>query len=388
MCTRLISIQETHTVQSEDSKPIGQSEPLAPPPRPAPVNPADTPDYFSVQHNGSTEFNPFEQSFGVPSTETPGKSLLPPVAALASPAIPGTGSTPGFGWGNSLRSGPLSPAMLTGPAGSNAGDYFDSINRSFPTPNESSLRTGLTPGGGGSMFPAPSPGSSALFHQLQSGAATPGTLDFHRTAMNAAARTKNTSYAQTSQPQDTAHQNGMEAHHDATDAANGLFMLAKGGQGNNQFTAPPQPQQPLQNNNMQNGKRNTRNNNGSLASLSGQDMSGNGESPESEEQDSRPTTRGGRGKKTTKAEAAANNRRKADTAPKAASKRAKGNNGAANVDPNLEPGDDDDDDMVDSGDDGPQDKKGQTDEEKRRNFLERNRYVTLCGCRYLLLTIV
>ena len=237
------------------------------------------------------------------------------------------------------------------------------------------------------MFPAPSPGSATLFHQLQSGAATPGTLDFHRTAMNAAARTKNTAYAQTSQPQDTAHQNGMEAHHDATDAANGLFMLAKGGQGNNQFTAPPQPQQPLQNN-MQNGKRNTRNNNGSLASLSGQDMSGNGESPESEEQDSRPTTRGGRGKKTAKAEAAANNRRKADTAPKGASKRAKGNNGAANVDPNLEPGDDDDDDMVDSGDDGPQDKKGQTDEEKRRNFLERNRYVMMCAYQHISLLII
>lgn len=370
----LIHAIETHASHSDDSKPIPHSEPLAPPPRPAPANPAETPDYFSVSHNGSTEFNPFEQSFGVPSSETPGKSLLPSVAALASPAIPGNGSTPGFGWGNSLRSGPLSPAMLTGPAGSNAGDYFDSINRSFPTPNESSLRTGLTPGGGGSMFPAPSPGSSALFHQLQSGTATPGTLDFHRTAMNAAARSKTTSYAQTSQPQDS-HQNGMEAHHDATDAANGLFMLAKGGQGNNQFTAPHQPQQSHQNNGMQNGKRSTRNNNGSLASLSGPDMDGNGESPESEEQNSRPATRGGRGKKTTKAEAAANNRRKADPAPKGANKRAKGNNGAANLDPSLEPGDDDDDEMMDSGDDGPQDKKGQTDEEKRRNFLERNRYV-------------
>ena len=366
---------ETHTAHSEDSKPVQQSEPLAPPPRPVPANAAETPDYFSVQHNGSSEFNPFEQSFGVPSNETPGKSLLPPVAALASPAIPGTGSTPGFGWGNSLRSGPLSPAMLTGPAGSNAGDYFDTLNRGFPTPNESSLRTGLTPGGGGSMFPAPSPGSSALFHQLQSGTATPGTLDFHRTAMNAAARSKNTGYTQTSQPQDShPQQNGMDPHHDATDAANGLFMLAKGGQGNSQFSGPSQSQQSIQNNGMQNGKRNTRNNNGSLGSISGPDMSANGESPESEEQNSRPATRGGRGKKTVKAEAAANNRRKAEPTPKSANKRSKGNNGAVNVDPNLEPGDEDDEEL-DSGDDGPQDKKGQTDEEKRRNFLERNRYV-------------
>jgi ATF/CREB family transcription factor len=268
--------------------------------------------------------------------------------------------------------------MLTGPAGSNAGDYFDSINRGFPTPNESGLRTGLTPGGGGSMFPAPSPGSSALFHQMQSGTATPGTIDFHRTAMNAAARSKNnTSYAPTSAAHDpNALQNGMEAHHDATDAANGLFMLAKGGQGNNQFNPPPQPQQPVQNNGMQNGKRSTRNN-GSLGNMPAPDMSANGESPESEEQNSRPATRGGRGKKTAKAEAAANNRRKAEPASKNANKRAKGNSGAANVDPNLEPGDEDDEEMMDSGDDGPQDKKGQTDEEKRRNFLERNRYVVL-----------
>lgn len=265
--------------------------------------------------------------------------------------------------------------MLAGPAGSNAADYFDSINRGFPTPNESSLRTGLTPGGGGSMFPAPSPGSSALFHQLQSGTATPGTLDFHRTAMTAAARSKNnTSYGPTSAAQDSnAHQNGMEAHHDATDAANGLFMLAKGGQGNSQYNVPPPPQQSVQNNGLQNGKRNTRNN-GSLGNVSAPGMSANGESPESEEQ-SRPATRGGRGKKTAKAEAAANNRRKAEPAQKNANKRAKGNNGVANVDPNLDPGDEDDDEMLDSGDDGPQDKKGQTDEEKRRNFLERNRYV-------------
>ncbi|KAH7113696.1 Aft1 HRA domain-containing protein [Dactylonectria estremocensis] len=58
----------------------------------------------------------------------------------------------------------------------------------FPTPNESSLRSGLTPGGSGSMFPAPSPNSQALFAQLASGGATPSTIDFHRTAISAAAK--------------------------------------------------------------------------------------------------------------------------------------------------------------------------------------------------------
>lgn len=241
--------------------------------------------------------------------------------------------------------------MLAGPQ---QGDYFDSIGRGFPTPNESSLRTGLTPGGGGSMFPAPSPGSQAIFNSLQSGGATPGTLDFHRTAMNAAARNKNNQFATTSNPQDASNTN-MDSAHDATDAANGLFMLAKGGQANNQFAVPNQA--PTQNG--QDQKRNS---------------TDPGESPESHE-DSKPTTRGGRGKKATKVEPA-NNRRKSEATTKGSNKRSKGNSGAANVDPALDPHDDDEDDSEEEDDeDKPTTTNGKkmTDEEKRRNFLERNR---------------
>jgi len=357
--------EEPQTSLAEESKPVTQvTEPLAPPPRPAPTNPAETPDYFSALHNAAgigQEFNPFEQSFGAPSTETPGKTLLPPVAALTSPAIPGTSSTGGYNWQSSLRSGPLSPAMLAGPQ---QGDYFDSIGRGFPTPNESSLRTGLTPGGGGSMFPAPSPNSQALFNSLQSGGATPGTLDFHRTAMNAAARNKNTQFTTTSNPQEVLPKTNMDNQHDATDAANGLFMLAKGGQANNQFAVP----NPAQN---------------SMPARNGQDQkatSSNGDSSESHE-DTKPNTRGGRGKKT-KAEPA-NNRRKSEAGAKGSNKRAKGNSGSANVDPALDPHDEDDD-----SEDGEEDAapthhpngKKMTDEEKRRNFLERNRIAAL-KCR-------
>jgi len=357
--------EEPQTSLAEESKPVTQvTEPLAPPPRPAPTNPAETPDYFSALHNAAgigQEFNPFEQSFGAPSTETPGKTLLPPVAALTSPAIPGTSSTGGYNWQSSLRSGPLSPAMLAGPQ---QGDYFDSIGRGFPTPNESSLRTGLTPGGGGSMFPAPSPNSQALFNSLQSGGATPGTLDFHRTAMNAAARNKNTQFTTTSNPQEVLPKTNMDNQHDATDAANGLFMLAKGGQANNQF-AVPNPAQT------------------SMPARNGQDQkatSSNGDSSESPE-DTKPTTRGGRGKKT-KAEST-NNRRKSEAGAKGSNKRAKGNSGSANVDPALDPHDEDDD-SEDGEDDAapthhPNGKK-MTDEEKRRNFLERNRIAAL-KCR-------
>ncbi|KAK8088102.1 hypothetical protein PG997_003063 [Apiospora hydei] len=159
-------------------------QPLAPPPKPSETGDS----YFNS--NLSLEPNPFEQSFGNGGTvETPGGTKLPSVAALTSPSslLPGgTGGTP-FNWGGgSLRTGPLSPAMLSGPTGDYFGDTSHTLRGGF-TPNESSLRTGLTPGGSGSMFPAPSPNSQALYAQLASGGATPNTLDFHRTAMNAAA---------------------------------------------------------------------------------------------------------------------------------------------------------------------------------------------------------
>lgn len=246
--------------------------------------------------------------------------------------------------------------MLAGPQ---QGDYFDSIGRGFPTPNESSLRTGLTPGGGGSMFPAPSPNSQALFNTLQSGGATPGTLDFHRTAMNAAARNKNNQFANTSNPQENSN-NNMDAAHDATDAANGLFMLAKGGQANNQFAASNQ-----------------------VSAVNGQDQKRNGsDAGESEShEDSKPALRGGgRGKKAPAKADPANNRRKSEANGKASNKRAKGNSGVAIVDPALDPDNDDDDSDDDDMDKAPThhpNGKKMTDEEKRRNFLERNRYVNV-----------
>ena len=243
--------------------------------------------------------------------------------------------------------------MLEGPAG--GGDYFGNISRGFPTPNESSLRTGLTPGGGGSMFPAPSPNSQALFNSLQSGGATPGTLDFHRTAMNAAARNKS-QYPATSNPQET---NGaMDAPHDAADAANGLFMLSKGGNAN-QFAQ----------NNSQMQTR-SQNGNGQRSSNASNDTG------DDQEEDEKPPSRGKKGAKNTPA----NNRRKSEATPKGANKRQKSNAGSVNVDPALDP-DAMDEDMDDSDEmdeemrTGMKNGKKMTDEEKRRNFLERNRYV-------------
>lgn len=343
---------------------VEASTSLAPPPRPAATTASDTPDYFNSVHNPfSLEPNPFEQSFGTGgSGETPGKSLLPPVAALTSPALPGASASGGYNWSNSLRSGPLSPAMLPGPTGPN--DYFDSIGRGFPTPNESSLRTGLTPGGGGSMFPAPSPNSQALLQQLQSGGATPSTIEFHRTALAAKKNSGNGLTSNANNPEPTSNPTMDQkppntaadfTQHDAADAANGLFMLAKGGQANNmQMNQAP----PMQNETRSSAARRvSQNNNG----VGVREMSGDG----SEQELSKPAAKG-KGKKNAPKANATNNRRKADDGA------AKGPNKKAKM--TESPSDDSEDEEMKNSN---MDPKKMTDEEKRRNFLERNRYVTL-----------
>lgn len=382
----------TINVKAEDSKnPTTEQKPLAPPARPPLPQ-----DYFSDKHVPPTttttthlafEPNPFEASFvsgGTNATagapETPGGTKLPPLNSIG-------GVTPNI-WGfQSLRTGPLSPAMLSGPTAGNE-DYFGShhgLRGGYPTPNESSLRTGLTPGGGGSMFPAAaSPNSQALYNQLQSGGATPATLDFHRTAMTAAAvaseRNKmNSSQLNqiTSQPQDSAgesskgHQrNELYAQqHDANDAANGLFMLANQGAANgavNGYMAPQSAHgQPLHH--MSNGSDMHNRNGNSISSASAQskrnlsEISGHSD----DSVNVKPSTRG-KGKK-----AASNGRRKAEEPLKAPNAKKAKVNSAAVMEP--EPASDEEIDM--SKDQYNADGKKQTDEEKRKNFLERNRYV-------------
>ena len=373
------------------------TQPLAPPPRPAPAqqNAEEGLDYFSGSHTNShfsREPNPFEQSFGVSSEQPSSKSLLPPVAALTSPApLAGDGpSAGGYNWAGSLRSGPLSPAMLGGPVGAGPGDYFDpSLRGSFPsgvTPNESSLRTGLTPGGGGSMFPAPSPNSQQLYQQLASGGATPSTLEFHRTAMNASAVQKaaqpgaNGANSRSEDkrapvaPMDPALQQPPQqptfGQHD-NDAANGLFLLAQAGNGaqaNNQF-AVPNPTSANMNNRSQETSpqmsKGTRHNGsiGGQSEMSG-DISDSGDQ-------SKPTTRA-RGKRASGGkQSATNGKRKSEDMPlkQSSAKKQKNNNLSMDMD------------GMESDEDQPNikeeqyhaDGKKMTDEEKRKNFLERNR---------------
>lgn len=365
------------------------AEPLAPPPRP-PAQVSNTPDYFSSNHGHlSSETNPFEYSFAAGGSvanggqvQTPGGTKLPSVAALTSPAgILGAGVTPNF-WGG-LRSGPLSPAMLSGPQ---KDDYFSDghhLRGGFPTPNESGLRSGLTPGGGGSMFPEPSPNSQALFSQLASGGATPTTLDFHRTAMNAAAAQKReAAQAQpniTSQPQDL---NGMDVkpplpgqfdQHDANDAANGLFLLAQarnGPQPTNHYTMASQMPVHAHPQNMQMGGQSVETsptmvnrNGGSISTTSGRGVSEMSGFSEENEQPNRPNTRGKGKRGSTDVQT---NGRKDSSKP--ASKKSKRNNGNAME---MEPQSEEEPDM--SKDEYNANGKKMTDEEKRKNFLERNR---------------
>ncbi|CAG8625782.1 13954_t:CDS:2, partial [Acaulospora colombiana] len=101
------------------------------------------------------EPNPFEQSFSgvAPISDSVGanspKPSLPPVSQIASPGLPP--SEDRYGWNlQSLRSGALSPSMLAGPQ---ENIMFDNLQPG---------RTGTTPLPFGS-FAESSPGSTALF---------------------------------------------------------------------------------------------------------------------------------------------------------------------------------------------------------------------------------
>ena len=282
--------------------------------------------------------------------------------------------------------------MLGGPVGATPGDYFDpSLRGSFAsgvTPNESSLRTGLTPGGGGSMFPAPSPGTQAIYQQLANGGATPGTLDFHRTAMNAAAARKNHTATHEDKrapvaPMDPSLQQQPQqptfGQHD-NDAANGLFLLAQAGNGaqaNNQFAVPSAQNTTMANNQAQNNSNIPHQNNGSLGGRS-DEVSDSGDQ-------GRPTTRS-RGKRTSNGKSAATNgKRKQEETP---SKQSSAKKSKTNVNMSPEGMDSEDEIQADIKEEQYHaDGKKMTDEEKRKNFLERNRYdlgnIYVCTAKFL-----
>lgn len=207
------------------------------------------------------------------------------------------------------------------------------------------------------MFPAPSPGTQALFNSFASAGATPSALEFQRAAINAASLPKPNPLTTTSAPSipaQTATMNATNLAHPDNEAANGLFMLAQasGAPQQNGFTS-------------QNGVgRGHVKNNGSISATS---------QAQEEMSDDNKTTR-----KSKRASAGKNSRRKTDDVPvkQPAAKKSKASNGAAvpaamSASPDMEDMDEDDMDMDDSMQ---KDTKKMTDEEKRKNFLERNRF--------------
>jgi ATF/CREB family transcription factor len=249
------------------------------------------------------------------------------------------------------------------------------------------------------MFPAPSPNTQAIFN-LQSAGVTPGTADFQQSAMRAAAQhqanhnktttsaptsqpeaatagmDRQSNYQQAQQPQQRA-QNDPYSNHDVSSAANDLLSFASqnGAARNNQppYSMAPQqqsmnaghmPVQPVNNAN-NHGRRDTKGSINSVQSAETGDFSESGQS-----EHTKTATRSRAKKGAANGKQAAGNKRKAEDGPKNSRKKSNANQSM---------GDDMDDGDSDEGDikEEEYDSKGRkmTDEEKRKNFLERNRYV-------------
>jgi ATF/CREB family transcription factor len=249
------------------------------------------------------------------------------------------------------------------------------------------------------MFPAPSPNTQAIFN-LQSAGVTPGTADFQQSAMRAAAQhqanhnktttsaptsqpeaatagmDRQNNYQQAQQPQQRA-QNDPYSNHDVSSAANDLLSFASqnGAARNNQppYSMAPQqqsmnaghmPVQPVNNTN-NHGRRDTKGSINSVQSAETGDFSESGQSEQT-----KTATRSRAKKGAANGKQAAGNKRKAEDGPKNSRKKSNANQSM---------GDDMDDGDSDEGDikEEEYDSKGRkmTDEEKRKNFLERNRYV-------------
>ena len=189
----------------------------------------DTPSNYLVTDKDqllAAELNPFEQSFANPrptssgnGSDTP-KPALPSVLEMFTPG--GTNQYEAYAFPDSLRHGPLSPNLLTGPQGL---PFDPSTFRTGLTPNESNIRTGLTPGNTPGFPLLPTPGTAALL-----GPYTPNT---------AAALA---SMAPTSYPVTTFNAGPPHRASDVfgeNQAANGLVFLAQTSQQQAQQNIPP-----------------------------------------------------------------------------------------------------------------------------------------------------
>lgn len=393
-----------------------------------------------TRSNYHLENNPFEVSFSQPHPEPANgafappsprirpasrdgpdpKPKLPPIAAIASQA-----GAADFAWAfgsgahgdvNSLRSGPLSPAMLAGPAqynsaqpqpansanaqGSNHHQQPFDVMRTGLTPDVS--RTGLTPLiGGPTSFPPPSPNTAAFIAMVtnqngQNGVPPPATITpgTFSAITGALLNGSNNDGGASTSPNGTHHPHPLSVSHvpnslDAGDdaahtAANGLFLLS---QAHHELTKREEQQAAaaaaaVRNTNNARSNAGNRRQSTSTAAPAPNKRKNNDNVAPAPAKRARATTQ--------RAAASRGRRKKSEDAPSS-----------------IGDDDDDDDEMMDDGTNGNADqgasdddeleaaarvgtvshhgggggksnnsgvnKKPETEEEKRKNFLERNR---------------
>lgn len=174
---------------------------------------------------------------------TPGgrRHLLPPVTAISSPqSLLQSQTTPGSAWMNSLRAGPLSPAMLQGPQASSGqvnGTEVEGMPRPGPlSPFGQGIGRGLLTPDSSTLFNPPGPNTAAILgmntDQFMSGSGlTPlglsSTQPPPKDKILAQSNTPNTTQGAT-----------LFGPVDPTDAANSLYMLSRSSKENKADPAP------------------------------------------------------------------------------------------------------------------------------------------------------
>ncbi|WWC60779.1 uncharacterized protein I303_103355 [Kwoniella dejecticola CBS 10117] len=226
--------------------PKAPGQPLGPPPEPEangnnPQRPPIRPN-AEIRSRFDQEPNPFEVSFrdsrssihsssdqsdrntpprGTDATSTR-HNALPPLSSLTSPAAADPSQFPWLA--NSLRSGPLSPAMLAGPQSGNpqnanasnraggSNDTNNNANNEGGAFESNGFRTGFTPGTGSGFTPAgynsfmgPGLGSLAM--------PSPNTAAFLNSITNSTPLGENSDVAAAAA---AAAANGHPGHHDGT----------------------------------------------------------------------------------------------------------------------------------------------------------------------------
>lgn len=338
------------------------------------ANPNHEPERPNSRHSRSSD-DPNNRS------QSPSRPVLPPLASISSPA------DTSYPWAynsnsvNSLRAGPLSPAMLTAPQQNNDQPQhlpFDPATfRTGLTPRIGlTPHTGLTPGTGltplvGGPFPT-SPNTAAFMALMgnSGGTANPGPTITPNT-LSALTGVLNSSNTQNSYPP-SQHQDQnnpaylASASNAASTAANGLFLLS---QAHQELTKREEAQARAGGNPngvngsivQQNGKRST-------ASTKRKSYDNASPSPTSTTAQNQLPIKGGK-------------RTRANTGA-----RRKGSERGTSEGPEDDGDMDDMDDIeLDEAENPPPPsrkgpKKPETEEEKRRNFLERNRQAAL-KCR-------